>query len=65
MLTEYKWSREVEAVARAIAAADGWQFTDDTYSLFATPVGRPWHYWCHAVAAIDAYKSALLIQEVR
>ncbi len=65
MLIEYNWSRETEAVARAIAAADGWKFDDDAYSLIAIPIGRPWYYWCQAVAAIDAYKFALLIEEVR
>lgn len=48
-MSKYKWSGEVEAVARAIAAADGWELGNDAYN----PV---------AVAAIEAYKSAYRLE---
>jgi hypothetical protein len=64
MPTKYRWSSEVEAVARAIAGTDGWKLDDDVYSPIAVPVGRAWHYWCCAVAAIGAYESALSLQRV-
>lgn len=56
MLTEYNWSPGTEAAARAIAKADGWNFGEDAYSSICVPVGRPWHYWCRAVAAIEAFQ---------
>jgi hypothetical protein len=58
MLTEYNWSPGTEAAARAIAKTDGWDFHEDAYSAIAIPVGRPWHYWCRAVAAIEAFQES-------
>jgi hypothetical protein len=58
MLTEYNWSPGTEAAARAIAKVDGWDFGEDAYSSIAIPVGRPWHYWCRAVAAIEAFQES-------
>jgi hypothetical protein len=62
MPDKYRWSGEIEAVARAIANVDGWVLDEDAYSPVAVPVGRTWHYWCCAVVAIEAYKAALSLE---
>ena len=58
MHIEYKWSAEIEAAARAIAAVEGWNLSENAFSVIAIPRGRAAAYWIKAVAAVSAHMAA-------
>jgi hypothetical protein len=53
----YTYDQRTEAVARAIAKAQGWDLGDDAYSVIQTPGPRALEFWNMAVAAIQASES--------
>lgn len=59
MNIEYEWSAEIEASARAIAAVEGWNLSENAFSVIAIPRGRAAAYWIKAVAAVSAYMAAV------
>jgi hypothetical protein len=50
----YEYDPRTEAVARAIAKTQGWDFTDDAYCVLQQPARRAMDFWVMAVAAIKA-----------
>jgi hypothetical protein len=53
----YTYDPRTEAVAGAIAKAQGWDLGDDAYSVIQTPGPRSLEYWNMALAAIQASES--------
>jgi hypothetical protein len=63
---DYRYSALGEAVALAIAAADGWILEgDDIYSVVAEPEGRLAHWWILGQAAIAAMAAKMPPEDIK
>ena len=49
----YYYDPELIAIALALAKQDGWNWTDEAYSVITSPNVRPMYYWRMALVAIE------------